>query len=61
MILKTLFQKYKYIILTPYTEVLDGKFFSNYRWEKYGVFQTPFKNTGMNVTCRMVGKEVEKW
>ena len=62
MILKTLFPKYKYIILTPYMEILDGNSFSNYRMEKNILFtQNSFENTCVDMECRDVGVEVEKW
>ena len=61
MILKTLFPKYKYIILTPYMEILDGNSFSNYRMGKILFTQNSFENTCMDMECRDVGVEVEKW
>ena len=61
MILKTLFPTYKYIILTPYVEVLDGNSFSNYRMGKILFTQNSFENTCMGMECRDVGVEVKKW
>ena len=61
MILKTLFPKYKYIILTPYMEILDGNSFSNYRMGKILFTQNSFENTCVDMECRDVGVEVEKW
>ena len=60
MILKTLFPKYKYIILTPYMEVLDGNSFSNYRMGKILFTQNSFESTWTEMKCREVGIEVEK-
>ena len=62
MNLKTLlFSKYKYIILTPYMEILAGISFSNYRMGKILFTQNSFGNTWINVECRVIGVEVEKW
>ena len=61
MILKTLFPKYKYIILTPYMEILDGNSFSNYRMGKILFTQNSFENTCVDMEYRDVGVEVEKW
>ena len=61
MILKTLFPKYKYIILTPYMEILDGNSFSNYRMGKILFTQNSFENTCVVVEYRDVGVEMEKW
>ena len=62
MILRTLlFLKYKYIILTPYMEILDGNSFSNYRMGKILVTQNSFGNTCVVVEYRDVGVEMEKW
>ena len=60
MILKTPFQNIKYIILTPYMEVLDGNSFSNYRMGKILFTQNSFENTCVDMECRDVGVEVEK-
>ena len=57
MILKTLFPKYKYIILTPYIEVLDENSFSNYRMEKkYCLLKTPLK-----ILVRLWNTEMSVW
>ena len=62
MNLKTLlFSKYKYTILTPSTEILDGNSFSNYRMGKILFTQNSLENTGMDMECREVGVEVKKW
>ena len=61
MSLKTLFPKYKYIILTPYMELLDGNSFSNYRMGKILFTQNSFGNTCVVVEYRDVGVEMEKW
>jgi len=62
MNLKTLlFSKYKYIILTPYMEILDGNSFSNYRMGKILFTQNSFENTCVVVEYRDVGVEMEKW
>ena len=61
MILKTLFPKYKYIILTPYMELLAGISFSNYRMGKILFTQNSFGNTCVVVEYRDVGVEMEKW
>ena len=61
MILKTLFPKYKYIILTPYMEILDENSFSNYRMGKILFTQNSFGNTCVVVEYRDVGVEMEKW
>ena len=62
MILKTLFPNYKYIILTPYMEILAGISFPNYRMgKKYGLLKTPLENTCVVVEYRDVGVEMEKW
>ena len=62
MNLKTLlFSKYKYTILTPSTEILDGNSFSNYRMEKVLFTPNSFENTRVVVEYRDVGVEVEKW
>ena len=61
MVVKTLFQKYKYIILTPYMEILDGNSFSNYRMGKILFTQNSFENTCVDMGCRDVGVEVGKW
>ena len=55
------FPKYKYIILTPYMEILDGNSFSNYRMGKILFTQNSFENTYVIMECRDVGVEVEKW
>ena len=60
MILNTLFQNNKYIILTPYMEILDGNSFSNYRMGKILFTQNSFENTCVVMECRDVGAEVEK-
>ena len=43
-VFENLFTKDMKTILTPYMEVLDGKFFffQTIGWEIYGLFQTPF-------------------
>ena len=61
MILKTLFFKNKYIILTPYMEILAGISFSNYRMGKILFTQNSFENTWVDMECRYVGVEVKKW
>ena len=61
MVLKTLFPNYKYIILTPYMEILDGNSFSNYRMGKILFTQNSFENTCVVMEYRDVGVEVEKW
>jgi len=62
MNLKTLlFSKYKYIILTPYMEILDGNSFSNYRMGKVLFTPNSFENTRVVVEYRDVGVEMEKW
>ena len=61
MTLKTLFPKYKYIILTPYMETLAGISFSNYRMGKILFTQNSFENTCMDMECQDVGVEVKKW
>ena len=61
MILKTLFPKYKYIILTPYMEILDGNSFSDYWMGKMLFTQNSFENTCVVVEYRDVGVEMEKW
>ena len=55
------FPKYKYIILTPYMEILGGNSFSNYRMGKILFTQNSFENSCMDMLCRDVGVEVEKW
>ena len=55
------FPKYKYIILTPYMEILAGISFSNYRMGKILFTQNSFENTCVVMECRDVGVEVEKW
>ena len=30
-------------------------------WEKYDLFQTPFESIWMDVECRTIGIEMEKW
>ena len=40
------FPKYKYIILTPYMEILAGISFPNYRMGKYCLLKTPLKVRG---------------
>ena len=54
MILNTLFPKYKYIILTPYMEILDGNSFSNYRMGKILFTQNAFENTCVDMEYRDV-------
>ena len=54
------FPKYKYIILTPYMEILDGNSFSNYRMGKILFTQNSFGNTCVDMEYRDVGMEVEK-
>ena len=62
MNLKTLlFSKYKYTILTPSTEILDGNPFSNYRMGKVLFTPNSFENTRVVVEYRDVGVEMEKW
>ena len=61
MILKTLFPNYKYIILTPYMEILAGISFSNYRMGKILFTQNSFGNTCVVVEHRDVGVEMGKW
>ena len=61
MILKTLFPNYKYIILTPYMEILAGISFPNYRMGKILFTPNSFENTCVDMECRDVGVEVEKW
>ena len=61
MILKTLFPNYKYIILTPYMETLAGISFPNYRMGKILFTPNSFENTCVDMECRDVGVEVEKW
>ena len=61
MILKNPFPKYKYIILTPYMEILAGISFSNYRMGKLLFTQNSFENTCVVMECRDVGVEVQKW
>ena len=62
MNLKTLlFSKYKYTILTPSTEILDGNSFSNYRMGKTLFIQNSFGNTCVEVNYRDVGVELKKW
>ena len=53
--------KYKYIILTPYMEILDGNSFSNYRMGKILFTQNSFENTCVDMEYRDVGVEMEKW
>ena len=55
------FPNYKYIILTPSMEILDGNSFSNYRMGKILFTQSSFENTREVVEYRDVGVEMEKW
>ena len=55
------FPNYKYIILTPYMEILAGISFSNYRMGKILFTQNSFENTCVVMECRGVGVEGEKW
>ena len=55
------FPNYKYIILTPYMEILAGISFSNYRMGKILFTQNSFGNTCVVVEYRDVGGEMEKW
>ena len=60
--LKTLlFSKYKYTILTPSMEILDGNSFSNYRMGKVLFTPNSFESTRVLVKYRDVGVEMEKW
>ena len=61
MIWNTLFPKYKYIILTPYMEILAGISFSNYRMGKILFTQNSFENTCVVMEYRDVGVKMEKW
>jgi hypothetical protein len=42
-------------------ELLDGNSFSNYRMGKIWFTQNSFGSTWINVECRDIGVEVEKW
>ena len=55
------FPKYKYIILTPYMEILAGISFPNYRMGKILFTQNSFGNTCVVMEYRDVGGEVKKW
>ena len=55
------FPNYKYIILTPYMEILAGISFSNYRMGKILFTQNSFENTCVDMEYRDVGVEGEKW
>ena len=55
------FPNYKYIILTPYMEILAGISFSNYRMGKILFTPNSFENTRVVVEYRDVGVEMEKW
>ena len=55
------FPKYKYIILTPYMEILGGNSFSNYRMGKILFTQNSFENTCVVMEYRDVGVKMEKW
>ena len=61
MVLKTFFSNYKYIIFTPYMEILAGISFPNYRMGKILFTQNSFENTRVVVEYRDVGVEMEKW
>ena len=61
MFWKPFYKRYENYLDTIYGGIGWKILFQTIGWEKYGLSQLLFFSTRMNVTCRIVGMEVEKW